>query len=58
MAEKVLAMLKGGITSFEVVLTWQLEVLAIVIGGRKKRGGAQKVSDQRFSHFVASRHRN
>ena len=29
----------GGTTSFEVVLTWELEVLAIVIGG-----GAQKVS--------------
>ena len=34
-AEKVLAMLKGGTTSFEVVLTWELEVLAIVMGGTK-----------------------
>ena len=39
-AEQVLAMLKGGgTTSFEVVLTRELEVLAIVMGG-----GAQKVS--------------
>ena len=30
----------GGTKSFEVVLTWELEVLAIVMGG----GGAQKVS--------------
>ena len=30
----------GGTTSCEVVLTWELEILAIVIGG----GGAQKVS--------------
>ena len=39
MAEKVLAILKGGggTTSFEVVLTQELEVLAIVIGG----GGAK-----------------
>ena len=29
----------GGTNSFEVVLTWELEILAIVIGG-----GAQKVS--------------
>ena len=37
----VLAVLKGGwgTTSFEVVLTWELEVLAIVMGG-----GSQKVS--------------
>ena len=68
-------MLKGrGTKSFEVVLTRELEVLAIVIvggggggaksfhpqkGGRRKkfypvlRGGAQKVSDPRFSHVVA-----
>ena len=33
--EKVLAVLKGGggTTSFEVVSTWELEVLAIVMGG-------------------------
>ena len=62
----------GGINSFEVVLTRELEVLAIAMGGggcKKfppfKRGGgaqivlpcleeeAQKVSDPRFSHFVA-----
>ena len=52
-AEKVLAMLewgRGSTKSFEVVLTRELEVLAIVMGGRKKfppfkrRGvGAQKV---------------
>ena len=37
---KVLAILKwGDTTSFEVVLTWELEVLAIVMGG-----GVQKVS--------------
>ena len=36
MVEKVLAMLKGGggrTTSFEVVLTWELVVLAIVLEG-------------------------
>ena len=57
-----------GTTSFEIVLTWELEVLAIVMGGAKSfqplkgvhnkfnpvlKGGAQKVSEQRFSHFVA-----
>ena len=51
-AEKFLAMLKRGAQSFEVVLVWELEVLAIVmVGGPKgfhplkKRGGgeAQKV---------------
>ena len=36
MAEKVLAMLKGGTKSFEVVLTQELEVLAIVMGGEQK----------------------
>ena len=37
-AEKVLAMLKGGHTSFEVpvVLTRELEVLAILIWGHKE----------------------
>ena len=56
-------MLKGGTTSFE------LEVLAILKGGAKNvhplkdgaqkvlpwqgGGGAQKVSDTQFSHFVA-----
>ena len=34
-AEKVLAMLKGGTTSFEVVLTHELEVLAILKGVQK-----------------------
>ena len=61
-AENVLAMLKGGRGSFDVVLTRELEVLAIVMGGGMQkfypvlRGGvaAQKVSDKRFSHFVAS----
>ena len=52
-AEKVLAMLKGGggggTTSFEVVLTWELEVLAIVMGVREKlppfkKGGGRKKS--------------
>ena len=41
--KKVLAVLKGGggaTTRFEEVLTWELEVLALVIGGG---GGAQKV---------------
>ena len=46
--EKVLAMLKGGgggTTSFEIVLTQELEVLAILLGGAKsfhplKGGGA------------------
>ena len=37
--EKVSAMLKGGTTSFGVVLTRELEVLAIV---RRGGGGAQK----------------
>ena len=39
--KKGLAVLKGGggTTSFEVVLTWEFEVLAIVMGG-----GTQKVS--------------
>ena len=27
----------GGTTSFEVVLTWELEVLAIVMGGGRKK---------------------
>ena len=31
-AEKVLAILKGGSTSFGVVFTWWLEVLAILKG--------------------------
>ena len=40
----VLAMLKGGTKSVEVVFMWQLEVLTILKGGRKKfplfkRGG-------------------
>ena len=56
-AEKVLAMLKGGTTSFGVVLTQELEVLDRgergkfypVLGG----GGAQKVLELQFSHFVA-----
>ena len=47
---------KGGTTSFEIVLTRKLEVLAI-----KGRGGGgthnfwekQNVLDLRFSHFVA-----
>ena len=46
-AEKVLAMLKGGTKHFEVVLQRELEVLAIVMGGGRKkfpsfkRGGAK-----------------
>ena len=40
LAEKVLAILKGGTTSFEVILTRELEVLAIMMGG----WGAQKLS--------------
>ena len=68
--QKVLAMLKGGTKSFKVVLTRELEVLAILMGAAKgfhllKVGGggttsykpvsrgAQKVSDPRFSPFVA-----
>ena len=50
-------MLKGGTTSFGVVLTQELEVLDRgergkfypVLGG----GGAQKVLELQFSHFVA-----
>ena len=34
--EKVLAMLQGGTTSFGVVLTQELEVLAILMGGGQK----------------------
>ena len=34
-AEKVLAMLQGSTQSFEVVLTWELEVLAILMEGCK-----------------------
>ena len=73
-SEKVFTMLNegggGSTTSFEEVLTRELEVLAIVMGGRKKcppfkmggggqnvlpclEGGARKVLDTRFSHFVA-----
>ena len=60
---------KKGTTSFEVVLTWKLEVLAILKGGAKSfhplQGGAltiftlscgegvEKVLDPWFSHFVA-----
>ena len=36
-SEKVLAMLKGGTKRFEVVLTWELKVLAIVMGGGRKK---------------------
>ena len=48
-AENVLAMLKGGTKSFEVGLTRELEVWAIVMGGGAQKvfiiegGGAQKV---------------
>ena len=48
-AEKVLVMLKGGggaQKSFEVVLTWELEVLAILMGGTYSfhllKGGHEK----------------
>ena len=36
--EKVLAMLKGGTQSFEVVFTQELEVLAIVMGEGGTKG--------------------
>ena len=62
----VLAILKGGGHNFGVVLTRVLKVLTILEerhkrGGRKKfypvlrleGGGGKKVSDPRFSHFVA-----
>ena len=43
----MLAMLKGGTTSFEVVLTLELEVLAIVKGAQNvsilSKGGTKKV---------------
>ena len=46
-AEKVLTMLKGGTNSFEVVLTWELEVLPLVMGCAKSfhplKGWAQQV---------------
>ena len=71
-AEKVLAMLKGGTTSFGV---WLEELTILKGGGRKtlplfKRevksftlawgggGGGQKVLNLRFSHFVAPPPRN
>ena len=45
--KKVLAMLNGGDTkSFEVVLTWELEVLAIVMGG----GGATSFHPLRLDY--------
>ena len=61
-------MLKVGTTCFEAVLTWELEVLAILKGAQKvftlylrggaKRstlswGGGAKVLDLQFFHFVA-----
>ena len=61
-----------GAKSFGVVFAWSLMILAILKGGtnsfhalkggvRKvlpclERGGVQKVSDLRFSHFVAPLH--
>ena len=47
--KKVLAVLKGGggTTSFEVVLTWELEVLAIVMWG----GGAKSFYPFRLDHI-------
>ena len=79
-AEKVVAILRGGWgwgergrKRFEVVLTRELEVLAILMTGCKtfppfKRGArkvlpclervAQKVLDLRFSNFVAPPPRN
>ena len=70
MAEKVLAMLKGGHKKFwGSFYAVALSFSHIVGGGREKfplfkrggarkvlpclEGGAQKVSDTRFSHFVA-----
>ena len=45
--KKVLAMLNGGDTKrFEVVLTWELEVLAIVMGG----GGATSFHPLRLDY--------
>ena len=41
-AAKVLAMLTGGTKSFEVLLIWELEVLANLMAGGGG-GGAQKV---------------
>ena len=43
-AENFIAMLKGGTNSFEVVLTQELEALAILICGGGGGGGVQKVS--------------
>ena len=44
-AEKVLAMLKGGggTNSFEAVLTWEVEVLAILMGGGRRKKFPQGV---------------
>ena len=65
-SEKVLAMLKAGRgggtvkTSFGVVLTWELEVLAILKGGAKGfrplKGGGGGGSELRLTHFVATPH--
>ena len=58
--EKVLVLLKGGggTKSFKVVLTRELEVLAILKWGEKGfnplKWGAQKKSCPRFSRFVPS----
>ena len=57
-ADMILAMLQGGTTSFGVVLTRELEVLAILNVGPKTfypvlRGWRQKVSDPLFSRSVA-----
>ena len=48
-AQKVVSILKGDTANFKVVLTQELEVSAILNWG----GGAQNVSDPRFSHFVS-----
>ena len=54
--EKVLAMLKGGTSSLGLVLTWELEVLAILKGAKSfhpLKGGGETSFGPLFSHFVA-----
>ena len=46
--EKVLDMLKGGTTPFDVILTWELEVLAILMGVGAKSFHPLKGGRKRF----------
>ena len=52
--KKVLAVLKGGggTTRFEEVLTWELEVLALVIGGGGAKSFALSLRGEGTKGFV------